>query len=614
MIKSIKIGHRFVIMALAVTLVVGYACRENANDRIDLSKVTWDKNELKRYLEPSTAPPRTGGVQVAVVGKYGMVTSTSGVLATHVGIETLKMGGSAADAIIATSLAQIALTAGAAISYAGVMTMVYYDAATGEIHSMNAAYNTVQGEDDPMSIPGIKPSDVGSDQNFMQALNMIEPSGRTVLVPGFMAGAQATHDRFGKLPWVALFEPAIYVAEEGIPVSGSLSRRIQMNKKILSRLPETKAVFTKENGEFYESGDNLQQSALAKTLRKVASEGATYMYTGGWARKFVDAVRADGGKMTMKDMQDYKVIWSKPVRSTYKDFEVYAYGMPASGGVHTVEALNLLELADLRQFGMRHWESPEALKWFSHILRVSSLSSFTAEEREKEYPGIDLSLASRATKGTAKWIWDKIRSTNGAFPPAPSLNDEPKHSAAVVAVDRWGNVAAVLHSINTIMWGKEGIFVDGISIPDSAWFQQKEIAKAGPGNRLPESTNPCIIMKDGKPFLGSSAIGSSLHQQTIQGLYYMMEYGMNPNEAVSSPAFMGGEWGRVGISMVDFEFGREVIEGIKALGVRVQPAQRRPRFWIAVMIDPETRELRSTDWARKNDSGELVPMGLVKAY
>ena len=90
-----------------------------------------------------------------------------------------------------------------------------------------------------------------------------------------------------------------------------------------------------------------------------------------------------------------------------------------------------------------------------------------------------------------------------------SSNDGPKHSAAVVAVDRWGNIAAVVHSINTVGLSRAGIMVDGISIPDSAWFQQKQILRAGPGNRLPDPTNPCIITRDGKPFLGSSSIGSS---------------------------------------------------------------------------------------------------------
>jgi gamma-glutamyltranspeptidase/glutathione hydrolase len=208
----------------------------------------------------------------------------------------------------------------------------------------------------------------------------------------------------------------------------------------------------------------------------------------------------------------------------------------------------------------------------------------------------------------------KKESTNGEFPPVPSLGDEPKHSAAVVAVDRWGNVAAVVHSINTVGWGKTGIIIDGISIPDSAWFQQKQILRAGPGKRLPDPTNPCIITRNGRPFLGSSSIGSSLHLQTIQSLYNVMEYGMGPNDAVASPAFMMGGWDGVGISTVEAEFDAGVIDEVEQLGVRVQPAPVRPRFWIAVMIDPETGERITTDSAVAGEEGNLTPMGLAAAY
>src|SRR5262245_65249244 len=97
---------------------------------------------------------------------------------------------------MATSLAQIALQAGAPTSYAGILTMVYYDAASKKVYSLNAGYNTVLEEKDPLTIPG------GG-----------KPSGRTALVPGFFAGVQVAHDRFGKLPFASLFDPASYMHE-----------------------------------------------------------------------------------------------------------------------------------------------------------------------------------------------------------------------------------------------------------------------------------------------------------------------------------------------------------------------------------------------------------------
>ena len=112
-----------------------------------------------------------------------MIAGTSGPLAVHAGLEALRRGGSAADAALTTALAQVALTAGSTVSYAGIMTVVYYDASTAQTYTLNAGYNTVQEEKDPGTIPTI-----GSH------------SGRTALVPGFMAGVQALHDRFGRLP------------------------------------------------------------------------------------------------------------------------------------------------------------------------------------------------------------------------------------------------------------------------------------------------------------------------------------------------------------------------------------------------------------------------------
>ena len=146
---------------------------------------------------------------------------------------------------------------------------------------MNAAYNTPLYEEDPRSIP--------SD----------EPSGRTALVPGFFAGLEAVHQAFGKLPFKTIFEPAIYFAEEGFELNELLGYYIDYRKDVLSRLPETQAIFTKENGEFYSAGDWFRQPVLAETLKKVADQGSKYIYQGEWAQRFVNAVQADGGKITI---------------------------------------------------------------------------------------------------------------------------------------------------------------------------------------------------------------------------------------------------------------------------------------------------------------------------
>jgi len=231
-----------------------------------------------------------------------MIAGTSEPLAIHAGLDVLRHGGNAADAALTTALAQIALTAGAAVSYAGIMTAVYYDVASGKVFTLDAGYNTVQNEKDPHTIP-----------------RMGEHSGRTALVPGFMAGAQALHDRFGKLPFAKLFGPAIWISEHGIPLSPTLSGWLGTQGKFATRLPEGKHIFTKENGDLYKAGDIFRQLELAATLRKVASQGSAYMYTGDWARHFVGLVQREGGKITLEDLSAYRPRLIEQVPVSYRD-------------------------------------------------------------------------------------------------------------------------------------------------------------------------------------------------------------------------------------------------------------------------------------------------------
>src|SRR5215831_391769 len=163
----------------------------------------WTRKELDHYIAlqlDSYDVEAKAPLASSANGSKGMVASLITPLAVHAGVKVLQQGGNAADAALTTSLAQIALTGGAAISYAGIMTAVYYDAASNNVYTLNAAYNTVKDETDPLTIPSIG-----------------EHSGRTALVPGFMAGVQALHDRFGKAPFPALFEPAIWIAGHGVP-------------------------------------------------------------------------------------------------------------------------------------------------------------------------------------------------------------------------------------------------------------------------------------------------------------------------------------------------------------------------------------------------------------
>jgi gamma-glutamyltranspeptidase/glutathione hydrolase len=586
---------RPVIMALAALLAQFTAgCGRSSDPASVLSEFSpdrWPQHDRDRYLafqslSDSDAPKR---LQQAAVSSKGMVAGTSDPFAVHAGLEILKHGGSAADAALTTALTQVALTAGSTISYAGTMTVVYYDASTDQTYTLNAAYQTVQQETDPGTIPG-----TGSH------------SGRTALVPGFMAGVQVLHDRFGRLPFAALFGPAVWVADQGVAVGPMVANLLQAQGQFVTRLPEGGRVFAKKDGALYRQGEILRQAELAQTLQYVATQGAAYMYSGEWAQRFVDAIQREGGKMTLADLSAYRPEWTEPLRMPYRGYEVVSLGSPNIGGLHTLAALKLAEVANLKRQGS-YATSPETLYSLIQISRLQRILAFAPRVALKEaFPDVDWSPASGVTAETAERLWAHIRRSDWQPEMLRLLNlaFTPNHSAGVLAVDEQGNVASILHTCNCYGWGSTGIFVDGVSIPDSASFQQQQIASAGAGVRLPDPSNPVIVLKGGRPMLASAAVGSGLHEATLQNLISVLDFEMDPKAAVDQPNYHGPSYemtesGQVRLDLekeiiLQGDFPEAVLNGLRARGQPLRLTTAAPPMigtWIGIRIQVTPREL-----------------------
>jgi gamma-glutamyltranspeptidase/glutathione hydrolase len=494
-------------------------------------------------------------------GTNGMIAATTGGRAIEAGLEVLKDGGSAADAAMTTALCEVVHAAGSYVSFAGPMMMVYYDAATGKAYYMDAEYAVPLNETNTSSIPST--------------------GGRTALVPGFMAGVQAAHDRFGKLPLKRLFEPAIAMAADGEKVGPVMEWWIDSKKGVLSRYPETKKIFTRSDGGYYRTGDLFRQPELAETLRKVAAQGAAYIYEGDWARRFTEVITREGGKIKLDDMKRYHALWEEPLRTTYRNYTVHATGPTPWGGANIIQGLNLLELANLKQTGP-YITSSESLFW---LMQISGCEGATRNQPQD----------SRVTKASAAAIWQQMQS--GQWKNLPKAMRKKAgispHTDGLVVVDRWGDMAVVNHTINTMLWGNTGLFVDGISIPDSARFQAGEIRKAGPGNRMPNGMSPLIICMDGKPVLGSAATGGGLHSKTLQVLANILDFGMDPQDAVNVPSFVG--WGPGRVEEGTFE--PEIIDALRKMGQKVEVVSRKEGgtcrgYWVGMQVDPVTGLLK----------------------
>lgn len=512
-------------------------------------------------------------------GRHGVVVGTTGKRAVEAGLAVLKQGGSAADAAAATALTQVVECAGGYVSHAGILGMVYYDAATGKVVALNACYDIPSQEKDPLSIPK-----TGT------------PSGRTALVPGFMAGILTMHERFGKLPRDAIFEPAAKLADDGMAIEPFLGRMLQSKKDLLGRLPEARAIFYKPDGTFIKEGDVLKQPELAATLRATAKHGAEYFYRGPWAEHFVATVQKEGGVVTLDDVKNYRVIWEEPLTTDYRDFSACVPGKSSAGGVTMIEALRLLHHANLPSRGP-HATTPESLFWLMQVSSCQALM-FLSSEQMKGLTGRDLTADERLKPETSEWIWEQMQAGKWPLaarkgkPAEPGAQDKtPKHSDGIVVVDQWGNVAAVTHSINTVLWGTTGIFVDGISIPDSACFQQEAMKRAGAGHRLPDPMCPMVVLKKGKPVLGSSAIGGGLHQKTLQILSSVLDFGQDAQAAVDAPAFLlpnyqtmppTGQVEQGGFSDKQLEAVRELGQPVKVLSA--QEAGLYRGYWVGIQF------------------------------
>jgi len=495
------------------------------NSAEGLSPNLWGAEELAalreidfRWNEPPVGASGTGGV---------IATTSFGGTATRVGLEALRQGGSAVDAALAAALVQSVLNLGSWTSFAGTLSMVTFDAASGEVHTLDGGWNTVLGETRPETIPG-----PGST----------ESPGRRVLVPGFMAGVQAAHDRFGRLPFEELFQPAIFFAENGFELHPGHRMLLESRRDVVTRLPEGQGIFLREDGELYEPGELFTQPQLAATLRAVAREGADYMYRGAWARKLVEAVQRQGGKLEARDLEAYRPAWRPPARGAFGQYEVAGQGLPMPGGAEVVQAFHLLELAGLDP-SSHYTQSAEE---FERMIRVAHASLlFLGDESEflgELFGDLDLSAWGRTRPEVNLQLWEQMSSATwleSLEQAEASRSESAGHSDAIVVADAEGNVVALLHTINTSLWGSTGIFVDGVSVSDAGGIQQRAVAAAGAGHRLLDSGHPFLVLEDGRPVAASASVGRGLHLTAVQHVANLLHYGMSPLESVGTPQFLG---------------------------------------------------------------------------
>jgi gamma-glutamyltranspeptidase/glutathione hydrolase len=493
----------------------------------DLSPSHWSQ-ETRAALERSEFAIFPSSTR-AVTGHRFLLSGTLSPIAVHAGAVALRQGGSAADAAATVALTQIATNLGSVVSYADVLQLVYFDAKTRRVYGLDAGWRSYSGETDPATIPATDLSAV-TGQPGAPAIQV--DLGRQTLVPGFMAGIQAMHSRFGKLPFAELFQPAIWYAEHGVTVSPLLAGYFRMQSSALSRTSEGRHFATLANGNLPTAGDHFLQPDLALTLKAVAAHGAGYMYTGDWARHFVTSIRAQGGKASLEDLANYKPEWRAPQELTFAGATVFGLDEVAGGGCPTLEALSLLpNLAGQ----LPYWRDPTTFLSYVRALRLAQYGRYLPQFAVLEGRGM-APCRERITPEHAKQMLANAGAVLEARPDGAA--DSGHHTESVVVVDRWGNVAALVHSINAVVWGDTGIIVDGVPIADAAAVNKQHLLESKPGSALPSDMAPVIALRNGKPILAVATVGSSVVLENVRLVAGVVGVGQDLQTLMNAPPLL----------------------------------------------------------------------------
>jgi len=367
---------------------------------------------------------------MSVRSTKGLVVSTERH-ASAAGVEALKAGGNAIDAAVTTAFTM-------AVSYPscgniGGEGFMLYHGADGEVAAFD--FRVVA----PMA---------SSMKMFLNENGELKGSPYegvlSVGVPGTVLGLELAHSKLGCLPWDELIAPAISLAENGFKVDERLHDEMKSCERTFNEYPSSGKVFLKLDGSFYKPGEILKQPDLAKTLERIQKQGSHDYYHGETARLLIDFIQENGGIMTLRDLADYRVIERKPLKGSYRGYDVYTIGPPSSGA-QLITMLNVLEGHNLEQLGRG---SAMYLHLLTEVMRLSQRDRARYVGDPDFNP--DLPLEWLTSKEYAAELREIISTDRAGMSSLADIKDnkESHETTHFSVVDGEGNAVSVTYTLN----------------------------------------------------------------------------------------------------------------------------------------------------------------------
>jgi len=503
--------HRILIFTLLLGLITLSSCR------------------------PSPSPT-TEDLPTPVVGQIedSAMVACSHPLAASVGRDILFQGGTAIDAAVAVHFT-LAVTFPYAGNLGGGGFMVYRGA---------------DGNAETLDFREKAPAKAHRDM-YLDDMGEVIPqlSSRGPLavgVPGSVAGMFQAHERYGKLAWADLVQPAIDIAKNGYAATKNQAEWLNKVKEDFEQYNPEGAYLVQEAA--WKEGDLIVQIDLAATLERIQDEGRNGFYQGETARLFVEEMERSGGWITAEDLENYSATWRAPIRGAYKDYEIISMGPPSSGGILLVEMLNMVTDYPLQDWGFQSLKTTH-LMVEAERRAFADRAEFLGDPDFIAIPQAQLLSKSYAQGRMADFNPDQAQPSDSISPgPAREGSGETTHYSIV---DYYGNAVSITTTLNSAygsrVWVKDAGFLlnnemDDFSakpgVPNQYGLVGNEANAIAPGKRMLSSMTPTIIEKDGELFMvvGTPG-GSTIITSVFQAFLNVAEFGMGMQEAVNHKRF-----------------------------------------------------------------------------
>src|SRR6266568_2063337 len=413
--------------------------------------------------------------QQAVRAAHGMV-ATDEELGSQAGVEILKRGGNAVDAVVAVAFALAVVEPAAGNIGGGGFMLVRL--ASGKTTFFD--YREVA--------PGKATRDmyIDKDGNLDKEASVI--GYRSVAVPGTVAGLELALKTYGTMKLPDVMAPAIRLAEGGFPISEKLAREFDWERPGLQQFSLSTRIFLNA-GQMFKAGDSLRQPELAATLKRIAKNGAAEFYRGETARMLARDMARMGGLVTLDDLAHYSPKIREVLRAKYENrahtWEVLTSPPPSSGGVAVIEALNMLQGVPLKG-----WDDPQSVHIVAETMRrvFADRAEYLADPDYSQVP-----VAGLTAPCSAGFL----------------LNDE---------MDDFTTQPGVPNALFGLI--------------------QSEANAIAPGHRPLSSMTPTILLRDGKlSFVTGSPGGPTIISATLLSVINWMKLGMEAQAAINAPRF-----------------------------------------------------------------------------